>query len=478
MSDELENIPQREGWLPKEERKKILLLSDDLRMPSGVGVMSKEIVVGTCHRYNWVQLGAAVQHPEAGKGVDVSDSLAKEINVKDPYVRIFPYNGYGDPNILHWLFKNEKPDAILHFTDPRFWGWLYGMEHEIRQTMPLMYYHVWDDVPYPRYNENYYRSCDAIFTISKQTHNIVRQVWQQDKPENWQVKYIPHGIDPSIWKKFTDDADIASALEMRKSMFGPDWEQVKFVVLYNNRNIRRKMPGDVILGFKEFIMGLPKEKRDECRIVFHTAPVDDNGTDLFAVIRDLAPEIKVVFSPERVGVLDMVKIYNNCDVIINMASNEGFGIGTLEAIMSEKMIIANVTGGLQDQMGFVDEDGNWLDPEIHFNESWGTNADGKYRQHGEWVVPLFPTNRSLNGSPPTPYIFDDRCSYVDAAKALREIYDMSPEERARRGKNGREWAITQQVGMTSQEMSNRFIEGIDACFENWTPRKRFGIFRG
>ena len=35
-------------------KKKILLLSDDLRMNSGVGTMSKEFVLGTLHHYDWV----------------------------------------------------------------------------------------------------------------------------------------------------------------------------------------------------------------------------------------------------------------------------------------------------------------------------------------------------------------------------------------------------------------------------------------
>lgn len=467
---------QRDGWIPKDQRKKILLLSDDLRMPSGVGVMSREIVMGTAHRFNWIQVGAAISHPEAGRGIDISEAVEKEFGVRDPYVRIMPYNGYGDPPLLRFLLKNEKPDAILHFTDPRFWIWLYQMEHEFRDTTPLLFYHVWDDTPYPRYNENFYRSCDAIYAISKQTYNIVKQVWKKDAPKKWQVKYIPHGVDHTIWKRYTETEDLNRVAELRKNLFGDDADKVKFVVLYNNRNIRRKMTGDVILAYRDFILGLPESDRDACRLLLHTAPVDENGTDLFAVIRDLAPEIKVVFSPNRLEPKGLVDLYNNTDVIINMASNEGFGIGTLEAMMTERMIIANVTGGLQDQMGFKDEKDNFLDPDIHFNADWGTNADGKYQKHGEWVVPLFPRNRALIGSPPTPYIFDDRCDYRDAAVAIRQVYDMGAEERARRGKLGRDFAMG-PAGMSSIEMCKRFMEAFDECFENWEPRERVGIFK-
>ena len=50
----------KEGYIPKEERKTILLLSDDIRTHSGVGTMSKEIVINTAHRFNWVNIGGAV----------------------------------------------------------------------------------------------------------------------------------------------------------------------------------------------------------------------------------------------------------------------------------------------------------------------------------------------------------------------------------------------------------------------------------
>ena len=162
--------------IPKAERKKILMLSDDMRLPSGVGNISRDLIIGTAHVYNWIQIGAAVQHPEVGRGVDISDSIKNEFGIEDPYVRIYPYNGYGDQNILRYLLELEKPDAILHFTDPRFWTWLYQMEHEIRSKIPIIYYHVWDDTPAPKYNRDFYRSCDTILTISKQTHNIVRNV--------------------------------------------------------------------------------------------------------------------------------------------------------------------------------------------------------------------------------------------------------------------------------------------------------------
>ena len=67
----------KEGYIPKDKRKKILMLSDDIRTHSGVGNMAKEIILNSAHRYNWVNLGGAVQHPEAGKGFDLSTEINK-----------------------------------------------------------------------------------------------------------------------------------------------------------------------------------------------------------------------------------------------------------------------------------------------------------------------------------------------------------------------------------------------------------------
>ena len=53
-----------EGYIKPENRKKILLLTDDIRVHSGVAQIGREMVMNTSHRYNWVQLAGAVQHPE------------------------------------------------------------------------------------------------------------------------------------------------------------------------------------------------------------------------------------------------------------------------------------------------------------------------------------------------------------------------------------------------------------------------------
>ena len=169
-------------------KKKILLLSDDMRMHSGIATVSKDVVLGTIEHYDWAQIGGAINHPEKGKVVNMNDAIKKETGVKDAVLTIYPIDGYGNPDVLRQIMKLEKPDAILHFTDPRFWIWLYQMEHEIRQTMPIMYYNIWDDIPDPYYNRDYYRSSDLLMGISKQTYGINKRVLPEY--EDWQIKYF------------------------------------------------------------------------------------------------------------------------------------------------------------------------------------------------------------------------------------------------------------------------------------------------
>lgn len=456
------------GYIPKDQRKKILFLSDDMRVTSGVGVMSREIVEGTAHHFNWVQIGAGINHPEAGKLLDISKAIGDETGVEDASVLIYPYNGYGDNRLLRTIIQREKPDAILHFTDPRYWIWLYQMEHELRQTMPIYYYNIWDDLPFPFYNREYYMSCDSLFSISKQTYNINKHVLGPSNPRH--LAYIPHGINTKRYHPLP--ADDAAMLETRKKLFGQD--EVDYVIFYNSRNIRRKQTSDIIYAFDVFMSRLTPEQRERARLVLHTQPVDDNGTDLPAVIRDVTPAVEkyIIFSVDRVETGFLNHMYNIADVSINMSSNEGFGLGTCESIVAGTPIIVNVTGGLQDQCGFMDDEGNYLDPDTHFTYEWGSNHDARYKTHGEWAFPMFPSNRSIQGSPLTPYIFDDRASFEDAANRMMEVYQMPREERKRRGELGRQYALGPGQ-FTAERMCELFIEHMDKGFTNWTPRKRF-----
>ena len=452
-------------------KKKILLLSDDLRLYSGIGTMSKEIVLNTIDKYDWIQLGAAVKHPEAGKVFDLSDDLNKQTGRDDAYCKIYCCDGYGNAQILNQLLETEKPDAILHFTDPRFWQWLYMMEHEIRQNIPLMYYNIWDDLPYPHWNEPFYESCDLLMNISRQTQNIVKNVLQKFPKPDWAVQWVPHGMNTNSYFPITALHPFAPEFEQWSNGFKAQ-NNVDFIIFWNNRNIRRKQPGDLILAYKHFCDQLPKEKADKCILVMKTQTSDPNGTDLVAVKNALCPDYKVFIHDANIEAKEMNFWYNMADITVNIASNEGFGISWCESLMTGTPIVNNVTGGLQDGCRFEDENGDW----IEFNTEFPTNHDGTYKNHANWVKPVFPSNRSVQGSPMTPYIFDDRADFKDVAAAIKEWYDMDNESRDAFGMEGYDWVMGEESNMSAQNMGKRFIECMEECFEKWTPRKRFTLY--
>ena len=458
----------------QHKKKKILLLSDDVRMHSGVATVSKDIVVETINKYDWVQIGGAVKHPEEGKIMDLSEAMCNELKINDAYLKIYPVSGYGNADILREVMSLENPDAILHFTDPRFWIWLYQMEHELRQDIPILYYNIWDDIPDPLYNANYYRSSDMLMSISKQTYGINKRILSKYGYKDWQLDYVPHGITNKRIFKIKDKGDT----KFREFEQKHGLDKYKFKILYLNRNIRRKSPGDVALAYKHMMDKLTPKQREDCCLVWHAAPSDENGTDMKAVCKTLLPDYPVIFTWDnhQNGSFtdeEMNFIFNSSDVYINLASNEGFGLGSLEALTCGTPIIVNVTGGMQDQCGFKNEKGEYLTAEDYVELK--SNHRGTYTNHGEWVKPVFPSNISCQGSPLTPYIFDDRCSFEDGGEALLEWYKAGPEERERCGEIGRQWVKSDDARMTAKHLSESFIKNIDTTFEKWKPREKYTL---
>ena len=314
--------------------------------------------------------------------------------------------------------------------------------------------------------------------ISKQTVSIVKDVWKSNPPEDWQVTYLPHGVSEKFFKPISKfDKEYDKIKTFRKQYVDDD---VEFILFYNNRNIRRKMPGDVILAFKTFCDMLSDDERKKVCLLMHTQPIDDNGTDLPEVARSLAPGCKVYFSDKKLEPDKLNYMYNMVDVTLNIASNEGFGLGTCESLMAGTPIIVNVTGGLQDQCGFK-LNGNLLKAEdydeiksLHDWRKWENNKD---LTHGEWVKPVWPKTRALQGSPQTPYIFDDRADWYDAANQIYNWYKTSDEDRQKAGQAGHEYVMDKEVMMGSKAMSQNFIDHMELAMKKWKPRKRYSIFK-
>jgi glycosyltransferase involved in cell wall biosynthesis len=461
----------------------IIACSDDLRMNSGIATMTRELVLRTVHKYNYVQIAGAINHPDKGKIFDLSQATNEMLKIKDSYVKLYPVDGYGNEQMLFSLIGQEKADAIFHFTDPRFWGWLYAIEKQIRAKIPLTYLNIWDDIPYPMYNRAFYESCDALFSISKQTMNINRHVLgpqntyyltdnMGENPKEYVkgktlLHYVPHGIDQETFKPLPKDNP--QLMELKKRIFGN--KDFKFVIFYNSRNVHRKRTSNIMLAFRMFCENLSKADADKCVLVLHTEVMCDAGTNLLALKEAFCPENNIIFSPQKVSPPDMCLLYNLADVTVNASSNEGFGLSVAESIMCGTPVCVAVTGGLQDQIGQIDDNGK----PVEFSLDFGSNNIGKFKKHGKWAYPIWPVSRMVQGSIPTPYIFDDITKWEDIAEGYMYWYLMGDEKRTECGRIGREWCLG-DGGLNAINMGQQFINGMDFIFKNWTPPKRFGVY--
>jgi glycosyltransferase involved in cell wall biosynthesis len=468
----------KEGYIPQAQRKKILFLCDDIRMTSGISTMAREIVLGTAHHYNWVNIGGAIQHPEKGKRFDLNADTNKHAGIEDASVYLYPIDGYGSPELIRQLMELEKPDAIMFFTDPRYWVWLFHMEQELRKKVPFIYLNIWDDLPYPMYNKSFYESCDTLLAISKQTENINHCVLGPELASEKIIKYVPHGInEDSFFPIDSSHPEYLALQDFKKQLYGD--KNYKFNLLYNARNIRRKSVPDLMLAWKIFIDSLTEEQAKECVFTLHTQPVDENGTDLPAVQQMLFgndSKYNLTFSNGRYPANIMNLLYNTSDVVALISSNEGWGLSLTEGMMCGKPIIATVTGGMQDQMRFEDENGEW----IKFTEKFGSNHRGKYKKHGKWAYPVFPSNISLIGSVPTPYIFDDRTNPHDIAEQIKAIYNTklnNPELYKEQCDAANKWATSDESMMSARWMCKNIIDGIDKTFNKWEPRYNFELIK-
>jgi len=321
---------------------------------------------------------------------------------------------------------------------------------------------------------DYYESCDWLGCISKQTYGIVSRVGNIDsetiKPlEDWQVDYVPHGINSNVYKPTEVPADF------KKKVLGD--KDYKFVLFWMNRNIRRKQPSDVIWAFQKFRESLPEEDRDDVCLVMHTNPVDNNGTDLFAVADKIAPGADIKFSTDRVNQDQLNWLYNLSDCTINIAGNEGFGLVTAESVMAGTPIIVNVTGGMQDQCGFK-IDGEYVTADeykeigsLHDYRKWEDKVT-----HGEWVKPVWSRVQTMVGSVPTPYIIDDKVDVVEVSEAIRYWYDKSREERKEAGLKGRE-EFMGEMGLSAKNQNKCMADGIEKAIANFKPKDRYNLYK-
>ena len=143
---------------------KILTISDMPLSPSGVGTQTKYMIEALLKtgKYQVISLGGAIKHP--------SYEPIRTEQYKEDWL-ILPVDAYGSQDMIRSIMRTEKPDLLWFMTDPRFFGWLWDMENEIRPNIPMVYYHVWDNKPYPNFNKPFY---DSNCIVAETTIRVIK----------------------------------------------------------------------------------------------------------------------------------------------------------------------------------------------------------------------------------------------------------------------------------------------------------------
>ena len=407
------------------EKKKILMLCDHPLSTSGVGTQSRWLINGliATGKYSFKCFGGAVKH----------DSY-ETVTVNPDFI-IKPTNGFGDKNSLRKALAQEQPDILLLFTDPRFFIWVWEMEDEIHTVCPIAYNHLWDNPPWPEFNRVLYESTDLINCINYPTYEMVHARFPD------RTNYIPHAVPKEIF--FTMPQ---AEVERFKAQILTKERADHFIVTFVSRNARRKMPSDIIISFKQFLTELEaKHGHRKATLVMHTDPMDPEGPNLHHVIDMLHLKDNVMFSKDRVGFPEMNALYNMSDVVVNRSCNEGFGLGTLEAMMAGRPIIALKTGGLTRQV------------ENHrTGEQYGIGIDSEVR--------------TLVGNQMVPYIYEDFISHETLARAFTTVYEWGPDKRAEVGKRAQAHALQDyDMGNLIKEWDRTLTNLLD----NWRHQQRW-----
>ena len=282
------------------KKKKILMISDHPLSVSGVGTQARYIISSllATGEYTFRCFGAAMKHVN----YDV-------VHVNDDFI-IKPIDGFGTPEMLRETIAMEKPDAVFIFTDPRFFVWLWEVEDEIHQVCPIVYWHVWDNDPFPAFNSVLYESTDLINCLSYKTYELVKEHF----PEK--TNYIPHALPKEVFFPLPKE-DILKHKEMSLGKSRKD----DFVLFWVNRNARRKMPNDILASWKLFLDNYEKKHgtKPKATLLMHTDPLDQEGPNLYSTVDLLKIVDSVVFSVERVSFEHMNVMHNISDAAINIS---------------------------------------------------------------------------------------------------------------------------------------------------------------
>jgi glycosyltransferase involved in cell wall biosynthesis len=315
-------IPAR--WQVMAARKPVVLVVGDAAAPTGFSRVTSSIMTRLNDRYALHQLGVnyvSGTHGEPWPIFPASDGIRDRHGIKR----------------IAGTVKMLRPAVVLLVSDvglvAQYMDQIASLEHRpaVVAYMPV------DSGPLAREYVTGIEPLDRIVVYNRFAADTLEAASNDTKDTNPSfelppVSIIPHGIDTSVFRPlFPVGENVVEARRAARSKILPVSESFAdaFIVLSANRNQPRKRIDVTIAGFAQFAAGKP-----DVRLYLHMG-MTDLGWDILELARrhGIMDQLIVTHdggghpgsSPEQLN-----RIYNACDVGINTAEAESWGLTAFE----------------------------------------------------------------------------------------------------------------------------------------------------
>ena len=295
----------------------------------------------------------------------IRNEIPSSVKLHDAYATEEPKrNGFGEKEVGDFLKKNPQ-DIIIIFNDPIVTSALtqtiINECHQFRDKFKL--YSYMDQV-YPYQKKDYIKLLntyfDGIIAFTPYWKDVAIKLGiDPQKP----MFVFPHGFDHKLY--YPIPQNIARIFY--------NFDEETFMVLNLNRNQPRKRWDITLVAWAEFVERhyklnvLNTLTKEDCKINKYTKrPIKlvigttmDGYWDLMDVFeneikfRDVPWEyakktIHSIESPQQLSDRDINILYNACDVGLNSADGEGFGLCGFEGLALGKPQISSFVGGMRE----------------------------------------------------------------------------------------------------------------------------------
>jgi glycosyltransferase involved in cell wall biosynthesis len=295
----------------------------------------------------------------------IRGDIPKNVIIYDAFANEEPKRaGFGEKEIGNYLKKNPQ-DIIIIFNDAMITTSLTAaiinecgnQRNKFKLVSYMDQVYRYQKKEYIQLLNTFY---DSIIAFTPYWRDVAYKLGIR---KNMPIYVFPHGFDHKLY--YPIDQKIARLYY--------NYNENDFMVLNLNRNQPRKRWDTTIIGWIEFVerhyhVNVTKKlTKNDCKVNKHTSrPIKlvigtmvDGYWDLSNVIenevkfRDVPLEyvtntITTISAPQQLSDRDINILYNACDVGLNSADGEGFGLCGFEGLALGKAQISAYVGGMRE----------------------------------------------------------------------------------------------------------------------------------